>query len=129
MSIKTTITCDKCGKVIEWGAECKVRTAENADCDLCPQCAAEFEKWLNGGCKCEKAKAGKPAKKLPSGWTVQALASEMGRNRSTVQQALGSLSPKPERRRVRDSKTHWWYEYHLTTAQFNELKKRFGGAK
>ena len=139
--MKKTI-CDKCGKELrdDEAIEMYIDGAGNIDkeyFDLCPECREKLIDWLAGSCPCKKqaetahvapAKK-KPAKKLPSGWTVQALAAEMGRSRSHVQHALGELSPKPERKRVRDSKTHWWYEYCLTPAQFTELKKRFGGAK
>ena len=127
MSIKTTITCDKCGALIieqPFTVETQYPTSY-----LCPKCAEKFEKWLKGECKCRKTKADKPAKNLPSGWTVHELAEKFDRGRSTVQQVLNQLHPAVERKRVsnEDDPSNWHYEYHLTAAQFDYLRRRFKG--
>ena len=127
--------CDKCGKELRNDEVCELTVDGNAEeyFDLCPDCMEKLIDWLSGSCPCQKQAETAhvaPAKKKGAKkewWKLSELCDRFGRKRSAVGTVLSG--GWVERRKQRDSKTHWWYEYKLDEAKMAELQKRFKGGK
>lgn len=76
-----TYTCDKCGKRMD-------RTNEVLNIDLCDKCHADLqamvERWLNNEEETKRIDDGKIGALRRAGWTIQAIAEEIGCSKPTI---------------------------------------------